>query len=221
MLSEVGIRGLEALVSLALPPVCILCERECDEGHDLCPGCDLRAIATTPVMESGVRGVGPVLAGGAYSGIAGDLVRALKFSRRIRAAGEAAGLIERAIARLHPTLLEERPMVVPVPPSPVRWLVRGFDSAEETALELSRRLDLPFGLALVRTHGPRQTGRGRFQRLAEPPLVSLSGSAEPLPGGVLLIDDVFTTGSTLAACAEPLLSAGASTVSAACIARAG
>ena len=221
MLSEVGINGLNALISLALPPICLLCKCECEQGRDLCSLCHSRALEAAPLIESGVRGVGFVVAGGSYAGVAGDLVRALKFSRHLRAAKEAAGLIERAISRLHPSLLDTSPAIVPVPPSPGRWMARGFDSAEETALELSRQLDLPFRPALERTHGPRQTGRGRAQRLADPPVVALPAEAE-LPGSsVLIVDDVFTTGTTLAACAGPLLEAGVSEVSAACIARAG
>lgn len=220
MLSEAGVRGFNALVALALPPVCLLCGRECEEERGLCRRCGARALAVPHVTEPGGRGVGVVLAGGAYEGIAGDLVRALKFSRHLRAADEAAALIERAITRLDPTLLESSPLLVPVPPSPLRWLARGFDSAEEMALALSKRLGLDYRPALRRAHGPRQTGRGRKQRLARPPVVGLADSDMRIAGEVLLVDDVFTTGATLTACAKPLRAAGAEKVNAVCIARA-
>ena len=47
-----------------------------------------------------------------------------------------------------------------------------------------------------------------------------AGARQPLAGRwIVLIDDVVTTGSTLAACAQPLLDAGALGVSALTVAR--
>lgn len=229
MLTDGGIKGLSALAtlgSLVLPPMCLLCDREARGDDSLCPGClaNARASADQSLVEIGPGGIGTVLAAGPYEGVAGDLVRSLKFRRHLAAAAEAARLIERAIRHSLPALLESRPTVVPVPPAPLRWLARGFDPAEEIAISLAETLDLPYSRALRRRQGPRQTGRGRAERLLRPPSVELAERLDLPEGSVLLVDDVFTTGATLAACARPLLSGGAAGitgVNAVCAARAG
>jgi len=226
MLTDGGIKSLSALASLgslALPPVCLLCDREAEDRVTLCSSCLARAHAITgsALVEIGPGGVGKVLAAGPYEGVAGDLVRSLKFRRHLAAAAEAASLIERAVLHAYPDLLDAAPTVVPVPPAPLRWLVRGFDPAEEIAIALSRNLDLPYSPALRRRQGPRQTGRGRNERLSRPPSVELAEPFDHPKGPVVLVDDVFTTGATLAACAQPLLRGAATHVDAVCVARAG
>ncbi len=92
-------------------------------------------------------------------------------------------------------------VVVPVPAAPWRWRWRGFDPAEEIALALAARGGLPYAACLRRAHGPRQVGRERRARLTDPPRVRAAG---PVPRRALLVDDVHTTGATLAACAAAL-----------------
>jgi predicted amidophosphoribosyltransferase len=98
-----------------------------------------------------------------------------------------------------------RGAVVPVPAAPLRWRWRGFDPAEEIALSLARATGLPYRPCLARRGGPRQVGRERAARLADPPRVRAERAAPPR---ALLVDDVRTTGATLGACAAALRRAG-------------
>jgi predicted amidophosphoribosyltransferase len=107
--------------------------------------------------------------------------------------------------------------VVPVPPGPWRWRWRGFDPAEELAIAVSQRSGLPLLDCLRRSGGRRQVGRRRAERLADPPRVWLS---EPPPDTALVVDDVWTTGATLAACARALRDGGSRRVIALTLARA-
>jgi ComF family protein len=105
-------------------------------------------------------------------------------------------------------------LVVPVPLHPSRLAERGFNQSHEIARIVSRALDLRLagpGLRRIRATPP-QVGLSRQQRAG-----NLSGAflADPsLVAGrhVVLIDDVVTTGSTVAAAAQALRVAGASEV---------
>lgn len=101
--------------------------------------------------------------------------------------------------------------IVPVPSSRLRSLGRGFDPAGEIAAALAERTGVPLRPCLSRTDLGRQLGGRRAQRIGQPPHVRLRGEA---PRSVLLIDDVITTGATLAACARALRGGGSIRVAA-------
>jgi len=101
--------------------------------------------------------------------------------------------------------------IVPVPSTRLRSLGRGFDPAAEIAAALALRTGLPLGSVLSRSDLGRQLGRRRAQRIGRPPHVHLRGEA---PRSALLVDDVLTTGATLAACARALRGGGAIRVAA-------
>jgi predicted amidophosphoribosyltransferase len=156
-------------------------------------------------------GLDLLVAAGAFAGEAREIVHGLKFRRLLGLAERAAEAIDRAGGEL----LDGT--VVPVPASPLRWRWRGFDPAEEIALALARRRGLTLSRCLRRRHGPRQVGRSRRERVGDPPEVQLRGRA---PRNALLVDDVCTTGATLAACAASLRTGGCERVVAAVVARA-
>lgn len=92
---------------------------------------------------------------------------------------------------------------------------RGYDQGRELALAAARPLGLPARPLLRRAGREAQAGRNRIDRLAGP---SLQARGRCRPARVLLVDDVATTGASLARAAAVLRAAGAGSVSAAVVA---
>jgi predicted amidophosphoribosyltransferase len=147
----------------------------------------------------------------AYEGAAQRLVAALKFGGRLALAEVAAAAIVTAVPR---DLLGGA--LIPVPAAPARRRRRGFDPAEAIATALASELGSPVVPCLRRSGGPRQVGRPRAKRLADPPRVRARGQVPP---ECVLVDDVLTTGATLSACGRALRGAGAEHVVAITFAR--
>ena len=120
---------------------------------------------------------------------------------------------------------------MPVPVHAQRERERGYDQAALIAVVAARHLGLPLALALERDRATiAQYALGREDRAA-----NVEGAFRLRDGGaadtqavasgsvagrwVLLVDDVITTGATLAACATALLAGGAIAVSAIAVAR--
>jgi ComF family protein len=150
-----------------------------------------------------------------YGGVVGQMIRNLKYRRGEHLADPLARLV---IARLGPWIdgLRERGHVDLLMPAPIhswRRFKRGFNQAEALAAGLARLTGLP-----VEAHGvqrianPRAQARrhGHDARLAA--MVGAFAVLDParVQGrGVLLVDDVMTTGATMSRCAEALMAGGA------------
>ena len=190
---------LATILGLIAPPRCALCARPCEPRHQLCSRCE-RGLARLAPRWARIPGIDAAWSAAPYDSVARELVVALKFAARLPLARRAGVLIA---TRAPAELLEGT--IVPVPAAPARRRWRGFDPAEQIATALAAEAGLAIDPCLRRSQGKRQVGRRRSERLADPPRVRLAAAA---PDRAVVVDDVITTGATLAACARALRSGG-------------
>lgn len=194
------------LATALIPPLCAACGRSCRAQAVICSRCARRLAAAEPLVGVGAAGLDRAWSSAPHEDVARNLVAALKFRRLL----PVAELMADRIQWLAPaTVLSGT--IVPVPTAPLRSALRGFDPAAEIAAALAQRTELPLSTCLARRGGGRQVGKRRAQRIGHPPRIQTNGK---VPRSVLLIDDVLTTGATLASCARALRSSGAIRVTA-------
>jgi ComF family protein len=149
-------------------------------------------------------------------GVMRDLIHRFKYQRQLHLRPLLGELL--AQLRDHPRLRPwiENGLTVPVPLHPRRFREREFNQAEELCQELKRRWGIPSTRALKRLrYTSTQTRFRRGQRQANlHGAFALSRDAPPKweERPLLLVDDVFTTGSTAHECARVLRDAGAKNV---------
>jgi len=152
-----------------------------------------------------------------YGGVLREALHRLKFGGRRALARPLADL---AVEQCGPSLPDGIAAIVPVPLAGDRERERGFNQAALLAERVAQGLALP-----VRA---RWLARGRATRpQSDLPAAERSANvrgafrAAPAVAGrhVLLVDDVLTTGATLAECARALRAAGADRIGALTVAR--
>jgi ComF family protein len=162
---------------------------------------------------------------GSYEGGLRDLIHILKYGQVRPAANVLGRMLAEVIAGLESSFGLST-VVVPVPLHARRLRQRGFNHSEliaQAALKVrptGGRLALNGKILERRRDTQSQTGLTRHQRRENIRGAFLVAKPEGLSGReILLVDDVFTTGTTVSECARVLLRAGASKVWVATVAR--
>lgn len=225
---------LARLLDLVFPPRCVGCGAggtlfcgTCVAGIQppatvLCVHCQRPLRATGTAAPSGLcehcqaderRALSGLRVAARYEGTVRQAIWGLKYTGQ-RRLGEPLGDLLAGVA------LELRPLVqlvVPVPLHPSRQRQRGYNQAELLARRCAAHLGLPTRADLLaRTRATSsQVGLGLTARHAN--VAGAFAATRRAPGvlagrAVLLVDDVATSGATLTAAAQGLLTGGATSV---------
>ena len=218
----------DAVLTLAYPQVCVICGRSVERRRFgvACEACWSETRIYTDEERICLKCGAPdqercgrceelaftaARAAGMYKGALRESVLLLK--RQPYVPQHVESLLTEVATR---EPLSRSTRVIPVPLHPKRLRTRGFNQASIIGQAVSKALTLPLDeVSLVRvsttekyragmdTKGRRDTVAGAF-RVAYPRLIAGED--------ILLVDDVFTTGATVSACAKVLFDAGAKSV---------
>lgn len=234
--------NLQSVIRAIYPAQCVACDTQTEAEHGLCGSCwretqfigglvcdtcgapqhgeDTGDIVHCDDCMTIARPWGRGRAALVYSGIGRKLVLGLKHGDRLDLVYPAAAWMVRVAA----PIMQPDMMIVPVPLHWTRLLKRRYNQAAVLALEIGKMTGQ--AVCVDALERPVKTkpleGHSRDARFA-----ALSGAMRiksnrvPLIKGrsILLVDDVMTSGATLAAAADVLLHAGAKDVSIVTLAR--
>ena len=233
---------MQSVVRAIYPPQCVACETQTEAEHGLCGSCwaQTEFISGLVCDTCGAPQMGadqgervqcddcmtiarPWDQGRAalvYKGIGRRLMLGLKHGDRLDLSWPAATWMA---ARVAP-LIRDDTVIVPVPLHWSRLLKRKYNQAAVLAQDLGKQVGRPVCVdGLIRTERTKPLdGHGRDARFA-----AITGKIRAHPKrvhvlkgkSVLLVDDVMTSGATLAAATEAVRIIGAENVSIAVLAR--
>ena len=234
--------ALRGLADLLLPEVCSGCDGCGVTVGGLCDACNIELLSLVslrycprcgatmgpnlPIRSEGcwqcpnpLPRFGTVMRLGPYAGPLRQGIRRLKYRHQDVLTHRLSEMLAEAVraGRSQPPI----DLAMPVPMHWWRRLIRGLDHSRVLARRVAACLHLPAGSELIRIRDtPPQVHLSRSRRIANMRGAFSVTCAECLRGAhVLLIDDVTTTGATANEATRTLLSAGASRVTLAVLAK--
>ena len=233
---------LQSVIHAIYPPQCIACDALTDVDHALCSACwsetefleglvcDLCGVPLVGQDDGDTVHCDDCLTTArpwdhgravfAYKGVGRRLVLALKHGDRTDLVPAFASWIAKKAQNL-PVL---EPVLVPVPLHRLRLIRRKYNQSALLVQAVANVMHAAVCIdALQRTqHTPMLDGHSkdaRFSVMSHVITFNAKRQAHIHGRNVLLIDDVMTSGATLAACTEALYAAGAAHVSCVTLAR--
>ncbi len=224
------LRIWSGLADLLHPPACLVCALPVRAEEPICPACTrLLPLVRVPCVACSGAAPDPLLVpcsvcrsrvpdvplrwAGLYDGALRELILALKWRGRLGALAPIAGWM--LDVALSDRWLAAVDAWSPVPRDAMRTLLHGVPLSDELGRAIGRRLSLPrIAPPGRRIRRPQASlaGERRRRNLRGAFRVGRRCRRRFRGRHVLLIDDVYTTGSTVTACARAILAAGARSV---------
>ncbi|MGK7946646.1 MAG: ComF family protein [Microcystaceae cyanobacterium] len=192
---------LKDFLSLFLQPNCLLCERSCQDN--LCQDCQqqLRGHKRGKPTQDWNSSL-PLFVWGDYEGNLKRAVTTLKYERLPQLGEELGQWLGEAWLKSAVVSKHKKLTVIPIPLHPQRLKERGFNQAEVMArgfCRVTRYPLLPNGLKRVR-NTPKLfdlTPKEREKTLLNSLALGEDAKKKAIKSPVLLIDDIYTTGTTV------------------------
>lgn len=173
-------------------PLCPICGREM-ERQAICHDCERRAHTYFQSNRSAVS----------YTPIMKEWINAYKYRGREQLSAGLIDLLHQAYLKYYTGIKID--VITFVPLHAERLYERKFNQAEQLARGLSKRIGIPVAAVLQRRLDTmKQSRRGRKERLTSLIDAFQYAGKIPVSRSILLIDDIYTTGSTANECAKVL-----------------
>ena len=225
---------LGSVLEVLFPPSCSACGRS--SASPVCSVCEgslpllrgpicARCGKPTAVRVSSCRdcagldgGLAAVRSAGLHTGGLREIIHSFKYGRRPDLASFLGNLAVKA-ASGH---LYRPDMITFIPLWPAQERERGYNQSRLLALEIGRRMGIPVAplLSKKRKTAPQNSLPLKSRRRNLRDAFAVSRRADISGSSILLVDDVFTTGSTLSEAAKSLRRSGAGRVDGLTVARA-
>lgn len=206
------------LLDIVFPPCCLVCGRDQDDDElfdTVCAACFLQ-VRQCVQEYSPHKAIDRIVRYGSYQdGNMRSLIHAFKYRGVKNLAGPLAELQARALeeAGIEGLCFGEKPVLTFVPLHPFKQRWRGYNQAQLLAAYLADYFSLPLASLLARpfiTPSQASLSSSLARKLNSQGIFTLTISN--VPQKILLVDDVWTSGFTLASAAKLLRKAGAKTI---------
>ncbi len=205
----------EAMIYFLFPPRCPVCKEIVEERYQLCTTCAEKILRLDFYSEPPAP-IAKVLRVARYREGLQPLLHKLKFENNLNVLPALKKILDNVAERDEILkLLSGIDFAVPVPLHTERFKERGFNQTEKIFEEFLSKKNIPLRKILIRrVPTPKLYSLGRAERQKILKGVFAAVEVDDLRGKkVLIVDDIFTTGTTVSECAKVLKSLGAEKIS--------
>lgn len=211
---------IQQIINYIFPNVCGICGKI--DKNSLCPSCRVKLKPILKAKIQKIRGKNFLYLAYLfeYSGIIREKLISYKFRDHSYLDKTFSKIIikNKKICRF----IKKYDIIIPVPIHKKRFRQRGYNQSELIARKVSQALEIPMetGILIKDKNNIAQSTLTKMERMQNAKNVySVSNPSKIKNKKILVIDDIYTTGSTAEECSKMLKQAGASEIAVLVIAK--